>query len=529
MTTVHDAKTVQDPTTLKASYDIIIIGAGVGGGALANSLAAPGRDILMIERGPRLPREPDNWSVDAVFHKRKYATKEQWRDKNGALFSPGTYYYVGGNSKFFGAATVRFRKQDFAELQHEGGVAPAWPVSYDTFEPYYARAERLMGTHGEAGLDPIEPPRSGPMPFPAIGHEPEIAAFDTKLRARGLHPFPLPIAIDYHDGGTCARCMTCDGFACKIGAKGDAEVRMINPALAKGGVTLVTETYVRRLITDPTGRRVVSVEIEKDGVISTIAGGTFVSSAGAINSSALLLRSASDKHPRGLGNNASDLLGRNYMAHNNTAMMAVSPFKKNRVKFQKSMAINDFYLANSEKPYPLGNIQGLGKLQSGMLTANLPWAPDWLMGAFAERSVDWWLMSEDLPDPNNRVTVDPDGRIRLSYTANNLKSHGELVKVWTRHMRALGYPIIITQRMDIKVSMHQCGTARFGTDPSTSVLDTNCKVWDIDNLYVVDASFLPSSTGFNPSLTIVAQALRTGEHLLGQMGEAPAAKASEAA
>ncbi|KQT52455.1 MULTISPECIES: GMC family oxidoreductase [unclassified Aureimonas] len=506
-------------TDLKQSYDIVIIGAGVGGGALANALAAPGREILMIERGPRLPREPDNWSVDAVFHKRKYAAKEQWRDKNGELFSPSTYYYVGGNSKFFGAATVRFRKEDFGALEHEAGVAPAWPVSYETFEPYYARAERLMGTHGQAGLDPIEPPRSGPMPFPAIGHEPEIAAFETKLRAKGLHPFPLPIAIDYHDGGACARCATCDGFACKIGAKGDAEVRLVNPALAKGGVTLLTEAFVHRLVTDPSGASVTAVELEHGGQRHTVRAKIFVSAAGAINSSALLLRSANDKHPRGLGNNTSDQLGRNYMAHNNTAMMAISPFKKNRVVFQKSMAINDFYLANAERPYPLGNVQGLGKLQAGMLTASVKWAPERMMALFAERSVDWWLMSEDLPDPNNRVSVDADGKIRLAYTENNLKSHGELVKVWSRMMRQLGYPIIVTQKMDIKVSMHQCGTARFGTDPSTSVLDTDCKVWDVDNLYVVDASFLPSSTGFNPSLTIVAQALRTSERILKELGE----------
>ncbi|WP_062235033.1 GMC family oxidoreductase [Aureimonas sp. N4] len=506
-------------TELKTSYDVVIIGAGVGGGALANALAAPGREILMIERGPRLPREKDNWSVDAVFHKKKYATKEEWRDKDGALFNPSTYYYVGGNSKFFGAATVRFRKEDFEDLQHEAGIAPAWPVSYDTFEPYYARAERLMGTHGEAGLDPIEPPRSGPMPYPSIGHEPEIAWFETKLRQKGLRPFPLPIAIDYHDGGACARCRTCDGFACKIGAKGDAEMRLVNPALAKGGVTLITEAFVHRLVTDPSGGRVTAVEFDYQGERRTVSAKVFVSAAGAINSSALLLRSRNDKHPNGLGNNTSDQLGRNYMAHNNTAMMAISPFKKNRVVFQKSMAINDFYLANSERPYPLGNVQGLGKLQAGMLTASVKWAPESMMALFAERSVDWWLMSEDLPDPNNRVSLDPDGKIRLSYTANNLKAHGELVKVWSKIMRSLGYPLIVTQKMDIKVSMHQCGTARFGTDPATSVLDTNCKVWDVENLYVVDASFLPSSTGFNPSLTIVAQALRTSEQILKELGE----------
>lgn len=506
----------------KNHYDVVIIGAGVGGGALANRLAGTGRSILMLERGPRLPREPDNWSVDAVFHTKKYATKETWRDRDGVEFNPSTYYYVGGNSKFFGAATLRFRAEDFEDLQHEAGVAPAWPVRYADFAPYYDVAERLMGTHGTAGMDPTEPPRSGPMPHPAIGHEPEIAVFDKRLREKGLKPFPLPIAIDYHQGGSCIRCRTCDGFACQLGAKGDAEVRLVNPALAKGGVELLTEAFVHRLVTDPTGKRVIGVELTHGGQKQTVSADLFISSAGAINSSALLLRSANDQHKRGLGNNLSDQLGRNYMAHNNTAMMAISPFRKNRVTFQKSLAINDYYLANAEKPYPLGNVQGLGKLQGGMLTAAAAWAPEWLMSMFADRSVDWWIMSEDLPDPNNRVTVDPDGKIRLSYTPNNLKAHSELVALWSRMMRSMGYPLVITNKMDIKVSMHQCGTARFGNDPATSVLDPTCKVWDVDNLYVVDASFLPSSTALNPSLTIVAQALRTAEHILKSAGDGSA-------
>ncbi len=363
-------------STIKDFYDVVIIGAGVGGGAMANQLAGRGRSILMIERGPRLPREADNWSVDAVFHTKKYATKETWRDRDGKDFNPSTYYYVGGNSKFFGAATLRFRAEDFEDLIHEDGLAPAWPVSYAQFAPYYDIAERLMGTHGTAGMDPTEPPRSGPMPYPAIGHEPEIAIFDKKLREKGLRPFPLPIAIDYHQGGSCIRCRTCDGFACKLGAKGDAEVRLVNPALAKGDIDLITETFVHRILTDPSGKRVTGVEITHKGEKRTIAADLFISSAGAINSSALLLRSANGAHKNGIGNNTSDQLGRNYMAHNNTAMMAISPFRKNRVTFQKSLAINDYYLANSEKPYPLGNVQGLGKLQGGMLTANARWRPN---------------------------------------------------------------------------------------------------------------------------------------------------------
>ncbi len=499
---------------LRKAYDAVIIGAGVGGGAMANKLAEAGARVLVIERGTRLPCEAGNWSVKAVFHEKRYATRETWRDRNGQEFNPSTYYYVGGNSKFFGAATLRFRAEDFEGLAHEGGKAHAWPIRYADLAPYYDVAERLMGTHGTAGMDPCEPPRSGPMPYAAIGHEPEIAAFDRRLRERGLKPFPLPVAIDLHPGGKCIRCRTCDGFACKLGAKNDAEVRLIDPALATGNVDMILETYVHRLMTDAAGRRIIGAEVEQKGQRIVINGEFFISSAGAINSAALLLRSANDHHPKGIGNTSSDQLGRNYMAHNNTAMMAVNPFKKNKVVFQKSLCINDFYLKNSVKPYPLGNVQGLGKLQGGMLTANMKAVPEWLMSWFAERSVDWWIMSEDLPDPENRVSVDGDGKIRLAYTPNNLKSHGELVKHWTKLMRSMGYPIIITQKMDIKVAMHQCGTARFGTDPATSVLDPFCRVWDVDNLYVVDASFLPSSTAVNPSLTIVAQAVRTAEHLI---------------
>ncbi len=510
-------------SAVKSSYDVVIVGAGVGGGAMANRLAQAGVKVLVIERGTRLPREADNWSVKAVFHDRKYSTRETWRDREGAEFTPSTYYYVGGNSKFFGTATLRFREQDFEGMEHEAGRAPRWPVRYADFEPYYAIAEQLMGTHGEAGLDPTEPPRSGPFPHPAIGHEPEIEAFNTKLRARGLRPFPLPVAIDLHPGGTCIRCRTCDGFACKLGAKNDAEVRLVDPALATGHVDLILETYVHRFITDGSGRRVTGVEVEQKGERKVIGGDIFISSAGAINSAALLLRSANDRHPKGLGN-SSDQLGRNYMAHNNTAMMAVNPLKKNHVVFQKSLCINDFYLKNAVRPYPLGNVQGLGKLQGGMLTANMRWVPERLMSWFAERSVDWWIMSEDLPSPDNRVSVDGDGKIRVSYTPNNLKAHGELVQHWTQLMKSLGYPIVITQKMDITVAMHQCGTARFGTDPATSVLDSNCKAWDLDNLYVVDASFLPSSTAVNPSLTIVAQAVRTTDHLLREVFKTPVQK-----
>jgi choline dehydrogenase-like flavoprotein len=265
--------------TIRSSYDVVIVGAGVGGGTMANQLAKAGAKVLVIERGTRLPREADNWSVKAVFHEKRYTTKETWRDRDGQEFNPSTYYYVGGNSKFFGTATIRFRVEDFEDLKHEAGVAPAWPISYAELTPYYDVAEQLFGTHGTAGMDPCEPPRSGPMPHPAIGHEPEIQAFDTKLRTLGLKPFPLPVAIDLHPGGKCIRCRTCDGFACKLGAKNDAEVRMIDPAIATGNVDLILESKVNRLITDDTGRKAVGVEVEQMGGTKVINGDLFISSA----------------------------------------------------------------------------------------------------------------------------------------------------------------------------------------------------------------------------------------------------------
>ena len=506
---------MSDSGTANDTYDLIIVGAGIGGGTIAHELAGRGLSVLMLERGERLAQEPDNWSVSAVFYEKKYHSGEIWRDRQGKEFMPGIFYYVGGNSKFYGAAAVRFRDRDFDEVRHEGGIAPAWPISYDEIEPYYARAEEIMGTHGNAGEDPIEPDRKGkPFPYPHMGHEPEIERLRVKLEKRGLKPFGLPMNIDYHNGGACARCMTCDGFACKIHAKGDGETRLVNPALAKGDVTLVVGARVDRILTNEDGSRATAVEYSKGGRTYRPEARIIVCAAGAINTAALLLRSASDAHQTGLGNRSSDQLGRNYMAHNNSMMMAVSPFRRNRVQFQKTLSVNDYYYDAPGFPYPLGNVQGLGKLQGTMLSANVPFVPDWLMNAFAERSVDWWIMSEDLPDANNRVTLDTDGTIRLNYTENNMKAHSKLVRLWRRHMWALGYPITITKKMDISISLHQCGTARFGADPGTSVLDPMCRSWDVPNLFVVDASFLPSSTGFNPSLTIVAQGLRASEAIL---------------
>ncbi len=496
-------------------YDIIIIGSGMGGGALAYALRESGAKILLLERGDFLPREPQNWQVDAVFGQNRYKPAEHWIDaSSGSAFKPGVHYYVGGNTKVYGAALPRFRVEDFDAIEHEGGSAPAWPISYADLEPYYNIAEQLFFVHGRAGDDPSEPPRTRPYPFPEVPHEPYVAALIEKLRAQGLQPYCLPMTVDLRAGGRCIRCKTCDGFPCKARAKGDAEICLLRPAIERGNVELWTNTVARRIMTGASGKRATAVEVRRGGETLTLSAGRIVVACGAVNSAILLLRSANSNHPEGLGN-SSGLLGRNYMMHNNTALTAVAPFKINPTVFQKTTAVNDYYFGDDDFKWPMGNIQALGKLQAGMLSAAKPYLPKPLLRAMANRSMDWWVMSEDLPDKENRVFPGAGGEVKVQWKRNNLVAHQQLIRRAIRMMRRAGYSFVFSETLGIETNSHQCGTARFGEDPATSVLDPFCRSHDVENLYVMDSSFFPSSTAMNPALTICAQALRVADHLLG--------------
>ena len=487
----------------------------MGGGAVAYALRASGAKILLLERGDFLPREPQNWQVDAVFGQNRYKPAEHWIDAaNVSAFKPGVHYYVGGNTKVYGAALPRFRAEDFDAIEHEGGTSPAWPISYADLEPYYNIAEQLFFVHGCAGDDPCEPPRTRPYPFPEVPHEPYVAALIEKLRAQDLQPYPLPMAIDLRAGGRCIRCKTCDGFPCKAHAKGDAEICLLRPAIERGNVELWTNTVARRIKTDASGKRATAVEVKRGGERLTVSADRIVVACGAVNSAILLLRSANSNHPEGLGN-SSGLLGRNYMMHNNTALTAVAPFKLNPTVFQKTTAVNDYYFGDDDFNWPMGNIQALGKLQAGMLSAAKPYLPKPLLRAMANRSMDWWVMSEDLPDPENRVFLGAGGEVRVQWQRNNRVAHQQLIRRAVKMMRRAGYSFVFTETLGIETNSHQCGTARFGEDPAESVLDPFCRADDVENLYVVDSSFFPSSTAMNPALTICAQALRVADHLLG--------------
>ena len=497
-------------------FDIIIVGSGMGGGVLAYALRDSGATVLVIERGDFLPSEPQNWNVEAVFDEKRYKPDEYWMDAStGEAFQPGVHYYVGGNTKVYGAALPRFRVRDFEDLEHEGGTSPAWCIGYDDLEPYYEQIETLFHVHGQSGTDPTEPPRTHPYSFPPVEHEPYIAKLVESLNAQGLNPFHMPMAIDLRAGGRCIRCKTCDGFPCKVHAKGDADVCCIRPATQHNNITLWTNTYVRHVLTDKTGRRATAVEVERDGDVQQVYADTIIVSCGAVNSTLLMLRSANDNHPDGLAN-TSGMVGRNYMVHNNTALTAIKPLKINPTVFQKTMAVNDFYFSGPNFNYPMGNLQMLGKLQAGMLSVAQPGVPKTVLTAMANRSVDWWVMSEDLPDPENRITLSSDGKVHVHWKPTNRVAHQKLVAAARQMMRDAGYPLVFTETMGIETNSHQCGTICFGNDPETSVLDPLCKTHDVDNLYVVDSSFFPSSAAMNPALTIGAQALRVADHLMGK-------------
>lgn len=488
--------------------DIVIIGSGMGGATLAWALRASGARVLVVERGDFLPREEANWSPSEVFLAGRYRNAEPWIDgTSGRPFAPGVHYYVGGSTKVYGACLPRFRVEDFGALEHEDGISREWPFGYADIEPFYGEAERLYAVHGSGAEDPTEPWRSSAYPFPALPHEPAMQGFAAALRRQGLHPFSLPSGVDRRDGGRCIRCRTCDGFPCKLDAKADADVFAMRPALEGGSVRLLTRARCERLESSPDGRRVAAAVLTRDGRPLRLRADRFVVACGAVNSAALLLGSGSARRPQGLAN-SSGLVGRNYMVHNSTFLMGVDPRRRNGVRFQKTLGINDWYLAGTEHAFPFGNVQMLGKLQGPMLKGARRWLPMPVADYLAGHSVDVYLTTEDLPDPANRVTVGSDGRIRVRWKPNNLTAHRGLVRAMAGAVRRAGYPLILTQRMDIATNSHQCGTAVMGHDPGTSVLDAECRAHDVDNLWVVDSSCFPSSAALNPALTIAANALR---------------------
>ena len=508
---------------MSTHYDVVIIGSGAGGGTIARALASTGRRILVIERGGTFERDADNWDPAVVWMEQRYRTKERWLTPDGE-FQPNMHYGVGGNTKFWGAVLYRLRVEDFEATEHADGESPAWPIRYEDLAPYYDRAELMYHVHGEAGADPTDPPR-GDFPCPAIPHTIGMQRAIEQLCALGLHPSPLPLGlIRPGEEGGCRLCDTCNSFPCRVGAKSDAETCGILPALETSpNVHLEEHTLATRLVTEPGGNRVVAVDVETHGTPRRIHGDLFIASCGAVNSAALLLRSGDDS--RGGLANSSGLVGCNYMAHLTTMYSACGwrDQKTGPHDFQKTVAINDYYRPDGSRRYPLGHIQSQGTMQAEMIIGGAPEkyrrgikiVRALRPGAFKEwtdRSMQWLAMTEDLPLRQNRVTLRGD-RICLAYRPSNTSAHRELKSRLVRILRACGLRARLGVSFGLGNTTHQCGTLQFGTDPRTSVLDPWCRTHDVENLFVVDASFFPSSSAVNPGLTIVAQALRVADHI----------------
>jgi choline dehydrogenase-like flavoprotein len=513
------------------AYDVIIIGTGAGGGTLARHLAPSGKKVLLLERGDWLPREPANWLAHDVFVANRYVSPDTWYDERGNPFQPQVHYFVGGATKLYGAALYRLRPQDFGELRHHDGISPAWPITYDELEPYYTQAERLYEVHGARGEDPTEGPASAAYPFPPVSHEPRIQQLADDLAAAGYHPFHAPCGIRLNESNmpdsVCVRCENCDGFPCPLHAKSDAEVLGVRPALEHDNVTLLRNARATKLETNPAGTAVTGVIVEHEGETETYSGDLVVVACGAANTAKLLLESANDKHPNGLAN-GSDQVGRNFMFHDSAAVLALSR-EENPTVYQKTLGLNDFYFGSDEFDYPMGNIQMVGKSQAEMFRGEKPGetrlAPEWTLERVARHAIDFWLSTEDLPRPENRVTVDRDGKVTLRYTETNAEAKDQLYHKLRSLLSKLDmnpghlFHRFAYMKNDIPVAgcAHQAGTCRFGDDATTSVLNTDCRAHEVDNLYVVDTSVFPSIGAVNPALTAMANSLRVGDHLLSRM------------
>lgn len=503
--TIHTAR--RAPDAVRFETDVLIVGSGMGGSTLAWALRRSGRRVLVVERGGHLPRERENSDLSEVYLRGRYKNAETWYDDStGAPFTPGVYYWVGGNTKVYGACLPRFRVSDFAATRQLDGVSRRWPFSYDELEPYYAKAEELYRVRGRLAEDPTEPAHSTPYPYPALEHEPMIARLARSLKSQGLHPFHMANGMALESASDRASCATCDGAPCQTGRKSDAENCALSQALGSPHVSLETGIRIDTLETSADGRRIAAaVGTRGDRPVRIIAR-TYVLAAGAVNSAVILLRSTNHAHPRGVAN-SSGLVGRNYMVHNSTFFMAIDPLRRNDTQWQKTLGINDWYEAGGNVTNPLGNVQMLGKLRAPMLKAAKPWVPAWFLRWMTDHSVDFYLTTEDLPDPENRVTL-VDGRIHIRWSRNQRAAHRELVRRMRKAVHRAGFPFVATQRMGIETNSHQCGTAVAGDDPRSSVLNRDCRAHDVSNLWVVDSSFFPSSAALNPALTIAANALR---------------------
>ena len=486
--------------------DLIIVGSGVGGASLAAALAPSGLKIIVLEKGERILPTPEARDDVAIFQRGHFAPTEKWMGSDGTPFVAGNYYAVGGNSKFYGAVMYRYRETDFLPRAHLQGSSPGWPMRYADLEPWYGKAETLFRVRGTTKEDPSEPVHSTGYTYPPVPDEPVMRKVRDRLKRAGAHPSSLPLAIDIEqwlaEGKT-----GWDAFPNTGRGKIDAESGPLTDALAHQNVRLMTGAEVLRLETDAIGEQVLAAIVRVNGHEQRLTARAFAVAAGAIQTAALLLRSANATHPTGLAN-GSDQLGRNFMNHNSSAMLTIDPRLRNTSIYQKTLSFNDFYDVDPVTGYPLGNVQGLGRITAPILQANMKILPMPLARLVAAYAFGWFLQSEDIPNPESRVMV-KDGQIVMHWQRSNMAAHEALIARTKSVMKRAGFPIVLVHTFGRKTTSHQCGTARLGRDIAQSVVNTDLRAHQIKNMWITDASVLPTSAAVNPALTVAALVLRS--------------------
>ena len=493
-------------TDLTQRYDAVVIGSGAGGAPLALRLGERGLRVLVVEQGDflRLPRGDAAAPVGRfIGHVMKS------RDEPISV--------VGGRTKFYGAALYRMRESDFREVEHEAGLSPAWPISYADLEPYYGQAEVLYRVHGAPEGDPSEPPRSRPYPHPPLPHGPIVATMVDRLGRTGTPTAAIPNGLDYGPGGSCVLCATCDAHYCTLDAKMDAETASMRPALATGNVRLATHTECLRVLTDDAGGRTTGVLLRRGGVEHVVRADVVAVCAGLPGSVALLRASRTPRHPEGLGN-AGGALGRYLGGHSVGMIFPFTGWKAVPAFYTKTFAINAFYEGAPGWPYPAGVVQIAGQMPFWE-EASRPMRP--IAKLVGTHSLMSFYMSEALPTRESGLVFEGDRIASRVEPTHNLKTFAKLRDLAVDAFRRAGYRSLARKRPPYL--WHEVGTARFGTDPATSVLDPDCQVHGIAGLYVVDASTLPSAGAVNTALTIIALALRAGDHIAGRRAGAATA------
>lgn len=477
--------------------EAVVIGSGMGGSTFAFGLARRGFSVTVVDAAQPIRHEGSDLSPVHLFHF-------------------GEVPYIGGLTKFYGASMYRLREMDFAPKEMEAGVTAAWPISYADLEPYYAEAERLYKVHGSSESDPTEPPRSSPWPHAPIPHQGPVQELVRRLTQRaGVPVAHIPRALDYDPqaGGKCVLCQHCDAYFCPRDAKLDAEIACLRPGMASGLVTLLSGTSCLRVLTTPDGKRATGVRVRRDGEEFTIYAKLIAVACSVIDTPVLLWRSRSDAHPQGLAN-ASGALGRYFAAHTQGWIFALKRAAQRTSFHQKTFAIHSFYRSAPDWPYPTGAIQAAGYIEPLGMSRRYRY----FAAALLYNSIQAFVMTESIPGRESGYDLSDDGATLRNDPIQNRKTFKVLRHHAMELFRTAGYPTVATPVYGTR--WHGVGTARMGTDPSTSVVDADCKAHDVDGLYVVDASALPGPGAVNTGLTIAAVALRAAARVPAATGDA---------